>query len=92
MTKAKKIILVVFLAIAIFITIFPPHIIEIRSVNDSSLISERIEYRSLGGQSEFNRYIYEQTRIAYDRLMLHYLIVAGVGSLVFILISNTKEN
>jgi len=83
--------------IGILMTLFPPQIIETHqnltsSQGNSRLVDEEIEYRFIGGERNISIGFYEQTRIAFDRLFLQYLVLAGAGFVVYLLRPKKHED
>jgi hypothetical protein len=72
----------------IIMTAFPPQIVRSYSTYSGNLLSERIEYHFIGGG---NISYDEQSKIAFDRLLLQYAIVTGAGFMIFLLKSEKDK-
>lgn len=87
MKTLKEKIIVGFIVVAIIMTAFPPQKIQTRSTNDARLIGERIKYQFIGSESRNTVLgLYDQSSIAFDRLLLQYLVLAGAGFAIYLLI------
>jgi len=92
MKNIKNKIIAGCLIVGVLMTLFPPQRIQTLSSPDSKIYGEEIEYRFIGGGERFiSARLYETSHIAFDRLFLQYLIIAGVGYAVY-LISSKNGN
>ncbi len=83
----KKKVIVGSISIIIIMTAFPPQIVR-SYYRSGDLLSERVEYHFIdGGDIDYD----ERATIAFDRVLLQYLIVAGAGFLIF-LVKEIKED
>lgn len=92
MNTTKEKIIIGCIVVGIMMTIFSPQKIQMRSRRDSQLINERVEYGFIVGQNNNGLYHYEQTSIAYDRLILQYLILVGAGFVVYLLSAKKEDS
>lgn len=93
MKNLKNKIVAVCLLVGVLMTIFPPQQIKTLSGPDSKLYGENIEYRLIVGKDKkfAGTSFYETSSIAFDRLLLQYLILIGFGFAVY-LFSSKEEN
>jgi len=80
----------------VIMTLFPPQTIQtfqklLPSQGGNRLVDEEIEYRFIGGEKNFSSGFYEQTSIAFDRLLLQYIILAGAGFSIYLLKSKRER-
>lgn len=78
----KKKIIVGCLFVMIIMTAYPPQNVKKYFVfgTERSLQSERLEYHFIGSDLGYD----EQSTIAFDRLLLQYVIVIGIGYMIFL--------
>lgn len=93
MENLKNKIIAGCLLVGVLMTLFPPQRIQTLSSPDAKVYGEEIEYRfiSSGNERFIGSSLYETSEIAFDRLFLQYLILAGVGYAIY-LISSKNEN
>ena len=90
MKKAKEKIIVGCIIIGIIMTIFPPQKISTFTMGG---IREEIEYIFIGSNStRLIRGPHDRSSIAFDRLLLQYLILAGAGFAIYLLASQKEKN
>jgi|AntDeeMinimDraft_6_1070357.scaffolds.fasta_scaffold17133_2 hypothetical protein len=80
------------LLVGVLMTLFPPQQIQTLSSPDAKVYGEKIEYRFIGGGERFiSGSLYETSKIAFDRLLLQYLILAGVGYGAYLTFANKDD-
>ena len=103
MEKFKKKIIGSCLIVGVLMTLFPPMIIsEFRrspyiDKNAPKFIEENVSYRFIGAENKSDYSIttytttFEETQIAFDRLLLQYLILIGAGFAFYFLKSPNED-
>ena len=84
----KKKIIAGCICVLIIMTAFPPQVVRVYYQRSGKLFSERIGYHFIGGGDLRDD---ERATIAFDRLLLQYVIVAGAGFAIFLLKSKKDD-
>ena len=71
-------------------TLFPPQ--EIQHIIDNEVSSEFVEYRFIVDDSGRYGYGRERPSISFDRLLLQFLALAGIGCAVYLLLPESSND